>query len=60
MLGGYGKVSNVELATSIKFLSEFIDAGRVGTDRAIDCGAGIGRITKTLLVPRFKEVDLLE
>lgn len=31
-----------------------------GFDRAIDMGAGIGRIAKTTLVPRFAFVDLLE
>ncbi len=31
-----------------------------GFDRAIDLGAGIGRIAKTTLVPRFAAVDLLE
>jgi hypothetical protein len=29
-------------------------------DRAIDCGAGIGRISRALLCPLFKEVDLVE
>ena len=27
---------------------------------ALDCGAGIGRIAKTVLIPEFAEVDLLE
>ena len=31
-----------------------------GWDTAIDCGAGIGRITKETLLSRFKHVDLLE
>ena len=31
-----------------------------GFDSAIDCGAGIGRITKETLLKRFKNVDLLE
>jgi protein N-terminal methyltransferase len=28
--------------------------------RALDCGAGIGRVSKTLLMPLFGKVDLLE
>jgi len=28
--------------------------------RALDCGAGIGRVSKLVLLPLFKEVDLLE
>lgn len=32
----------------------------VKSDRCLDCGAGIGRITKNLLVNHFNTVDLLE
>lgn len=28
--------------------------------RALDCGAGIGRVSKRLLLPIFSEVDLVE
>lgn len=31
-----------------------------GFDTAIDCGAGWGRITKEVLLPKFKNVDLLD
>ena len=31
-----------------------------GTRRVLDCGAGIGRVSKRLLLPLFSEVDLLE
>jgi hypothetical protein len=31
-----------------------------GFKTAVDMGAGIGRIAKTTLVPRFTEVDLVE
>ena len=31
-----------------------------GHQRALDCGAGIGRITKHLLVKHFEKVDLVE
>lgn len=33
---------------------------RTGTSRALDCGAGIGRITKRLLLPLFKAVDMVD
>ena len=29
-------------------------------DRVADCGAGIGRVSRHLLLPRFKHVDLVE
>ena len=31
-----------------------------GTSLALDCGAGIGRVTKEVLLPTFENVDLLE
>ena len=31
-----------------------------GFVNAIDCGGGMGRVTKTTLIPWFKNVDLLE
>ena len=36
-------------------------AGRIsGFRSAIDMGAGIGRISKVILLPKFNEVDLVE
>lgn len=32
----------------------------VQSGRALDCGAGIGRVSKRLLLPLFSEVDLVE
>lgn len=34
--------------------------GKTGTGCALDCGAGIGRITKHLLLPLFNTVDLVD
>ena len=31
-----------------------------GFSQALDCGAGIGRVTKSVLLPKFDNVDLLE
>lgn len=33
---------------------------RTGTSCALDCGAGIGRITKRLLLPLFRVVDMVD
>ena len=33
---------------------------RVPNERALDCGAGIGRVSKHLLLPLFQQVDLVE
>lgn len=57
MLGGLGYISAIDIQGSNVFLREI----RVpGTKLALDCGAGIGRVTRSLLIPRFCRVDLVE
>jgi protein N-terminal methyltransferase len=62
VLGGFGHVSGTDVAGSRRFLEArvkpLIPSLRFG--RAVDCGAGIGRVTKNLLLPMFEKVDLLE
>ena len=59
MLGGYGCIHDVDSETSAKMIEDFKD--RIsGFHSAIDLGAGIGRVTKATLLPRFEQVDLLE
>lgn len=62
MLGGYGHISSIDINSSRKFLFRFIrdSPAKTGTARALDCGAGIGRITKRLLLPLFKTVDMVD
>ncbi|KAM4696914.1 N-terminal Xaa-Pro-Lys N-methyltransferase 1 [Rhinophrynus dorsalis] len=62
MLGGYGHISSIDINGSKKFLQRFIRDGssKTGTSCALDCGAGIGRITKRLLLPIFKTVDMVD
>ena len=59
VLGGYGKIHETDSDTS-KIMIEEARPLLSGFDQALDCGAGIGRIAKTTLLPVFKEVDLLE
>ncbi|EDV36616.1 uncharacterized protein Dana_GF11861 [Drosophila ananassae] len=57
MLGGLGYISAIDIQGSNTFLREI----RVpGNKLALDCGAGIGRVTKNLLLPRFSRVDIVE
>ncbi|XP_017148490.1 alpha N-terminal protein methyltransferase 1 [Drosophila miranda] len=57
MLGGMGYISATDIQGSNNFLREI----RVpGNKLALDCGAGIGRITRHLLIPRFHCVDIVE
>lgn len=58
MLGGYEKVHPVDTDTSVNFLASFKEA--IGHGRALDCGAGIGRVTKGVLLDQFEAVDLVE
>ncbi|XP_013884671.1 N-terminal Xaa-Pro-Lys N-methyltransferase 1 [Austrofundulus limnaeus] len=62
MLGGYGSISSIDISGSRAFLKKFLGdgEGKTGTSCALDCGAGIGRITKRLLLPLFQTVDLVD
>ncbi|XP_067339768.1 N-terminal Xaa-Pro-Lys N-methyltransferase 1 isoform X1 [Channa argus] len=62
MLGGYGNISSIDINGSKDFLRKFLgdEEGKTGTGCALDCGAGIGRITKRLLLPLFSTVDLVD
>jgi len=62
MLGGYGSISSIDINGSKAFLQKFLGEGEGKTSPgcALDCGAGIGRITKRLLLPLFKTVDLVD
>ncbi|XP_066569276.1 N-terminal Xaa-Pro-Lys N-methyltransferase 1 isoform X2 [Amia ocellicauda] len=62
MLGGYGSISNIDINGSRRFLKRYLGEGpdKTGTNCALDCGAGIGRITKRLLLPLFRTVDMVD
>ncbi|KAJ0252620.1 Alpha N-terminal protein methyltransferase 1 [Hirschfeldia incana] len=67
VLGGYGHVNDADITGSEVFLKTLIQerllVNGAGTNQhlvALDCGSGIGRITKNLLIRYFNEVDLLE
>lgn len=74
MLGGYPQVSYQDVRGSSKFLSEYfiqrkqhlrpsslkIDSNKTKAKLALDVGAGIGRVTKLLLLSFSEVVDLLE
>ncbi len=62
MLGGYGFIHDVDVQGSLDFISTlFPDVSTVKAGRALDCGAGIGRITQHVLIPAgFPKVDILD
>lgn len=57
MLGGLGYINAVDVQGSQNFLRELKLKHR---RYALDCGAGIGRVSKNLLMPLFDKVDLVE
>ncbi|XP_023710769.1 N-terminal Xaa-Pro-Lys N-methyltransferase 1 isoform X2 [Cryptotermes secundus] len=59
MLGGFGIISQTDIQGSVSFLKQLFK-NPPGHERALDCGAGIGRITKYLLLRFFNKVDLVE
>ncbi|EZA59475.1 hypothetical protein DMN91_010490 [Ooceraea biroi] len=61
MLGGFGFISQTDIKGSTFFLRSLFELKDPPSKTfALDCGAGIGRITKKLLIKHFKHVDLVE
>lgn len=61
VLGGFGFISDVDIEGSELFLKSLLSSTNPPSlDVALDCGAGIGRITKHLLMPHFHTVDVVE
>lgn len=58
MLSGYGDCHDIDAEISNKILDGFKTT--LGRGRALDCGAGIGRVTKFVLESRFDKIDLLD
>lgn len=61
VLGGYGAITPQDIKGSNDFLDQIIaNYPSFHCIKAADLGAGIGRITKLLLLPRFQAIDLVE
>ncbi|KAF9582256.1 hypothetical protein BGW38_000444 [Lunasporangiospora selenospora] len=90
MLGGLGQLARPDAVSSLRFLSEYVNAPSTssasailststeapassssakrqklplpgsGPSHVLDCGAGIGRVTKQVLLKAFDHVDLVE
>jgi hypothetical protein len=63
VLGGFGKVTPTDTRDSHKFLDLIVkERSCLGfkLNLAADCGAGIGRVSKNLLLPRCNTVHLIE
>ncbi|KAK9888924.1 hypothetical protein WA026_001144 [Henosepilachna vigintioctopunctata] len=61
MLGGFSFISQNDIKSSRLLLKQlFHSVNPPDRKYALDCGAGIGRITKHLLVDLFEKVDLVD
>ncbi|XP_002760424.1 N-terminal Xaa-Pro-Lys N-methyltransferase 2 isoform X1 [Callithrix jacchus] len=61
MMGNFIELSSPDIQASRKFLRKFVGGpGKAGTDCALDCGSGIGRVSKHVLLPVFNSVELVD
>lgn len=61
MLGGLSVINPDDIQGSKRFLNELFKMKPIPMrNRALDCGAGIGRVSKHLLLPAFNTVDIVE
>eukprot|EP01017_Pseudomicrothorax_dubius_P019145 TRINITY_DN2106_c0_g1_i9.p1 TRINITY_DN2106_c0_g1~~TRINITY_DN2106_c0_g1_i9.p1 ORF type:complete len:252 (-),score=71.67 TRINITY_DN2106_c0_g1_i9:26-742(-) len=60
VLGGHDYLHEPDIRDSERFLLPFLKSQTIGNDRALDCGAGIGRVAQHLLMKHFKKVDLVD
>jgi protein N-terminal methyltransferase len=58
MLGGYGSLASVDEKDSLTFLEQNVPSHM--RYLALDCGAGIGRVSINVLLKIFEKVSLLE
>lgn len=61
MLGGFGHISEEDIKGSKMLLKQLFSLkSPPGNEYALDCGAGIGRVTKHVLADLFTKVDMVE
>lgn len=60
VLGGEDQVNVIDVKCSCELLEGLIKTGKLYANRVIDCGAGIGRVTSSVLLNYFKECDIME
>lgn len=63
MLGGFAQLSSPDISHSQACIDKLRSANELPSSNkgvALDCGAGIGRVTRLLLTHNFDRVDLVE
>jgi AdoMet dependent proline di-methyltransferase len=59
-MGGLQHLNGIDIHNSRLHIERLISKYGMGTGRCLDCGSGVGRITKELHSNIFDKVDLLE
>jgi len=60
VLGGFALVHDKDIRSNFEFIDKCSKLVNFKNGRALDCGAGIGRVTKAFLIKKFEVVDLVE
>ncbi|KAJ8376149.1 hypothetical protein SKAU_G00067290, partial [Synaphobranchus kaupii] len=61
MMGDFVELSPIDLEGSRQFLKKFVGGpGKADTQCALDCGCGIGRVTKNVLLPIFETLEMAD
>ncbi|XP_056379651.1 N-terminal Xaa-Pro-Lys N-methyltransferase 2 isoform X2 [Hyla sarda] len=61
MMGDFSDLSNTDIESSREFLRKFIGGpGKAGTGFALDCGSGIGRVSKHVLLHMVNNIELVD
>lgn len=57
---GVEEINLPDIKCSVELLAGLTGTKKLSQNRALDCGAGIGRVTENVLSKYFKEIDLYE
>eukprot|EP00826_Nyctotherus_ovalis_P050516 TRINITY_DN6192_c0_g2_i1.p1 TRINITY_DN6192_c0_g2~~TRINITY_DN6192_c0_g2_i1.p1 ORF type:complete len:210 (+),score=44.93 TRINITY_DN6192_c0_g2_i1:186-815(+) len=60
MLQGWERVTAADIECSSNFLQSYIKTNKILPAKAIDCGGGIGRVSRELLTKFFSKVDIVD
>ncbi|KAM4022317.1 N-terminal Xaa-Pro-Lys N-methyltransferase 2 [Anomaloglossus baeobatrachus] len=61
MMGDFSDLSKTDIESSREFLRKFVGGpGKAGTDFALDCGSGIGRVSKHVLLHFVNNIELVD
>uniref|UniRef100_A0A5S6R4V3 Alpha N-terminal protein methyltransferase 1 n=1 Tax=Trichuris muris TaxID=70415 RepID=A0A5S6R4V3_TRIMR len=60
MLGGLDKLSGIDITGSRQFLDKVVATLSLRRRYALDCGCGIGRVTKAVLCRVFDQIDMVD